>query len=92
MTYDPKRTEWRINKQMSNLHRVTYYDLYIDNMYQHTWICHDKNYNLYRLCTYDEWLGNFPSFSQAEDFLTASHVVRRFQRAYGHFDWPPTST
>lgn len=80
------RHEWRRNVGVAHAfptHR--FYDLYVGDQYQHTWLREDTLTGKFDLARagMTEYIGEFGSIQDAEDHLIALDVVERFERAYG---------
>lgn len=72
--------EWRVNTSLSNPRRM-FWDLFIDGAYQHAWIKLEQDDGKYHLHTWDTNLGAYDTFSQAEEYILAVAVVKRFNEA-----------
>jgi hypothetical protein len=72
--------EWRVNSNLSNERRM-YWDLFNNGVYQHAWICLEQSTGKYALHTWDATLGEYDTFSQAEEHIIAVAVVNRFRQA-----------
>lgn len=89
-TTPPPKQEWRPNTRLAGAFPdVTYLDLFIDDVYQHLWVEQRKGEAHFSLHTWDGPLGEFASFAEAEDYVIASLVVKRFKQAYSGVFYGP---
>jgi hypothetical protein len=74
--------EWRINTRFSEIFaNDIYHDLFYKGKYHHVWIRHSKITGQYELATYDQTLGKYDTFAEAEAHIAAVIVARRFREA-----------